>query len=1395
MSVNIGDLVLRLRLSDEMSTKLDAAGKGLKDFGHSMLPISSAIGAVGVAGFKMANDLNRAMANVQTLIPGATERILQLKEGVKAVAHETGKSSVDIAGGLYQVVSANVAASEQMKFLEVASMAAAAGLSTTRESVNLLALVTKGYNDTSAEAAEKTANLAFLTVKLGLTTYPELAASMGAVVPIAKSLNVSQEELFASMATLTGATGDAAMVSTQLRSIMADMMKPSEEMSAAIEKLGYSGVQAMVSQLGLVGSMNALISKTDGSAEQIAKLFNNVRALPAVFALSGSQAANFSTKLGQMKDSAGEMKLAFDQQTQGVNAAGFAFEQFKHSAEGALRDVGDAIAPSLMAGMRALAPLIDALREAIRWLGQMPGPIRDVVVGMGVFVAAMGPVSIALGTMVSGLKAATLALGITATGFGMATIAVAEFIAVYKLTTWLSESIPWVGKVRDGIAALAMSMTGATAAMRIHNEHLEKGVDVYSRWTPEQQKAYKALLQSRNSAEAMTTATKGAAEATDKHAETLKREIEKVEADEQAKKRLAEASTKVGREVTSLKEAEEILSLAMDEDINDTRAAAEAKKQYEADVKSLVRSLSGVELATQVNQLTEAWRRLTPAQRDSKESIDRVLEEYGKLREQLSPSQMPKDIEALWQKFVEGPRKAEKELQSFNEVLKETRRIASLLGPTQEETTESFLELSTAFENAGSGARLTDQRLMSVIGQFVEMGERAQAAGYSVDGLTEDLQAAYNLANERGLIAPFDDTEKAVKRLGVAIDETTRRRIIAAEAARIEADAERRAAEEAAAARARQIQSWQDLAQSIRDCIGATGALVDAIAGLTNSQGLATLGDQLGEAGQAANAMSGAMSRDSEGNLHVNPAGMIQGAAGTLGAFNRATNYSSGGRRAAGGALVGAGAGFQIGSNFGPFGMVIGTVAGAVIGGISGFIREPRWVQVGREAGELLGTSISDELAQAIDATAQELGISNRAAALLNLDAAVAESGRAFSTFGDQVVSLMNGVADSTIPAEEGIAAIGSAFQQLEAEGTTAARRIQVQMIQMARESGTAVDELMAAVERGLSDAVEGVTAMTQGIQILTPEDAEAQSYIFAATFWARFREQGVAGIQELVPAFQALQEGLSAGGFDTSAILGPITGMMEMLGNERMAPIVEGVAGLQQALTGLGDAGYMTAGAFQGFQQQAQSAVDQLVAEGAAPAAALTSIAPLLAELQAQSEMYGIQLDANTQSLIDQANAAGIAFPTDPMQRVVDVLEAIAEVLGAELPAAANSCANSMQDSFSSASDSAYMAADNITDALGSLSFDVPVNYYSTGSPGGPPGADVPEMAEGGIAVRPTLRVFGEAGPEAVMPLDVLNERDNARAESDARTQALIANLPRMVSLAIRDALLQVGR
>ncbi|RIK41600.1 MAG: phage tail tape measure protein [Chloroflexi bacterium] len=281
LAVNITGNVASLKGAlSEAQGAVRATGKSMQDFGKTLsLGVTAPLVAAGGLAVKAATDLNASMANVASL-GVATERVNELKTAVQDMAIEVGKSTGDLSDGLYQVVSAFGDSADTVQILEINAKAAAAGIATTTDAINLTSAVTKGYGDTSAEAVQKASDLAFVTVKLGQTTFPELAASMGKVVPIAASLGISQEELFASMATLTGVTGGAAEVSTQLRATYQALLKPTTEMAGAIADVAYQlDAQGKLVDSHLVDAWRMAEAQVQKTGHEMAALQQKLTAL------------------------------------------------------------------------------------------------------------------------------------------------------------------------------------------------------------------------------------------------------------------------------------------------------------------------------------------------------------------------------------------------------------------------------------------------------------------------------------------------------------------------------------------------------------------------------------------------------------------------------------------------------------------------------------------------------------------------------------------------------------------------------------------------------------------------------------------------------------------------------------------------------------------------------------------------------------------------------------------------------------------------------------------------------------------------------------------------------------------------------------------------------------
>lgn len=284
---------------------------------------STAAVAFSTAAVTAAAGYQKELSNVQTLLTGTDEEIAartaSISSDVLSISNKTGVATSNLTDGMYQVVSAFGDVDDASSILETAAKAAAAGNATTTDSVNLLSAVTKGYGDISAEAVQKAADLSFATVRLGQTSFPELASSIGKVVPLASALGVQQEELYGTFATLTGVTGSTAEVATQYKAVLSGLMSPSKSMDAALSKLGYSTADAAIQSLGFQGTLEALMGTVGGDTQAMAKLFSSVEAQTAILALCGEQSSTYAEKTAEMYNATGAADEAFARQTNNLD--------------------------------------------------------------------------------------------------------------------------------------------------------------------------------------------------------------------------------------------------------------------------------------------------------------------------------------------------------------------------------------------------------------------------------------------------------------------------------------------------------------------------------------------------------------------------------------------------------------------------------------------------------------------------------------------------------------------------------------------------------------------------------------------------------------------------------------------------------------------------------------------------------------------------------------------------------------------------------------------------------------------------------------------------------------------------------------------------------------------
>lgn len=458
-----------LGASNDLASLGQTAKAAGKIAAGAMVAAATAVATLGTAAVKSAAEYEAQLANVSTLLTGTeaevAARTAEIGDQVLEISNRTGVATADLTDGMYQVVSAFGDSADAAAILETAAKSAAAGNATTTDSINLLSAVTKGYGDTSAEAVQQAADLAFATVRLGQTSFPELAAGMGKVIPLASTLGLEQEQLWGAMATLTGVTGSTAEVVTQMKATMQAFLSPSKNMQAALKNMGYESGQALLESKGLQGSLDALKDAVGGNELAFAGLFSSVEAQTAVLAMAGNQAENLTSKTAEMYEATGAANTAFERQTNNLK---YDIKMIKNLGANFLTQLGTNILPYVREFAEAALPVVSEALEKIG--GYMTGTIIPAAKTAVKWISEHRTLILALAAGIATAVAAYKAYKVAITAYN-------AVMAVYKVVTAASATGTFT--LAGAMTALNLPVLAVVAAIGLA---VAAGILIYKNW-------------------------------------------------------------------------------------------------------------------------------------------------------------------------------------------------------------------------------------------------------------------------------------------------------------------------------------------------------------------------------------------------------------------------------------------------------------------------------------------------------------------------------------------------------------------------------------------------------------------------------------------------------------------------------------------------------------------------------------------------------------------------------------------------------------------------------------------------------------------------------------------------------------------------------------------------
>lgn len=392
--------------SQTLAQKWTHAGSSLTAAGKKVnRGVTLPILAIGAVTGKFAIDFEKQMRNVNSIAQLPEPTFQRLNKQVLAMAGPTAQAPKTLAEGLYDLVSSGFDAKESIVVLNASARAATAGLTTTEVSTKAVAAALNAYHRPASDAVQISDDL-FQTVNLGVVTFDELASSIGYVLPAANTMNIDIKEVGASISTLTkeGQSGSNAV--TNINAAITAFIKPSKGMKAVLKELGYETSSQLLKQKGFQGALELVTRAVGGNREAIGKLFPNVRAMRAVFGLTGSGAKSAAADLRGFQTDAGATSKVLAEQSKSL-----AFQWQKLKAEGSVLaiELGTKLIPVFRSVAHDVGHIVQVFTD-------LPAPVQSGVVKLLMLGVVLGPiirVAGAVATAIGGIATAIEFLGST----------------------------------------------------------------------------------------------------------------------------------------------------------------------------------------------------------------------------------------------------------------------------------------------------------------------------------------------------------------------------------------------------------------------------------------------------------------------------------------------------------------------------------------------------------------------------------------------------------------------------------------------------------------------------------------------------------------------------------------------------------------------------------------------------------------------------------------------------------------------------------------------------------------------------------------------------------------------------------------------------------------------
>lgn len=386
---------------DSVGKKLTSAGKNLTT--KVTLPIVG----IGTAAVKTSMDFEAAMDKVASLSGAQGENFDRLRDKALEMGAQTMYSATESAEALQYMALAGWDTEDMLNGLEpILKLAGAAGMDLGTASD----IVTDGLTamGLSAKDAAHFADVMAVTMSKSNTDVNQLGEAFKYVAPLAGAMGYSIEDLNLALGLMANAGIKASQGGTSLRRVLQNLSNPTDEVAAAMEKLGISMFNPDGSAKSLYDLMVELRESMSGLSEEEQAMYASTIAgatgLSGLLAVVNASDEDFNKLTEAIYNADGAGMEMYDTMTNNLKGS---VTELMSALESLMISMGDLLVPLIKDVVKMIQGWVEHLNSLDETQKQQIIQIALVVASIGPLITIIGKLFTSISTVVKFVQALT----------------------------------------------------------------------------------------------------------------------------------------------------------------------------------------------------------------------------------------------------------------------------------------------------------------------------------------------------------------------------------------------------------------------------------------------------------------------------------------------------------------------------------------------------------------------------------------------------------------------------------------------------------------------------------------------------------------------------------------------------------------------------------------------------------------------------------------------------------------------------------------------------------------------------------------------------------------------------------------------------------------------------